>query len=114
MGPTRIGIQLTEIAARAIVNQADYYASQQDETLASRWDKAVSRAIDSLLKMPERGSLCYFQPGKLKMLRRISVPGFPQHLVFYQYMLEERAVRIVHVLHGARDIEAILSRQPGP
>jgi len=30
-------------------------------------------------------------------------------MVFYQYLPGEKAVRIVQVLHGARDLETLLS-----
>lgn len=114
MTSTRIRVHISEVAAKAIIDQADYYASQQDEALAARWEKAVAGSIRSLLRMPERGSLCHFHPAGLRRLRRISVSGFPQHLVFYRYIHEQRIVHIVHVLHGARDIEALLSPQLTP
>lgn len=105
---TGIKIRITELAAHAIVDQAAYYSTRQDELLAARWEIAVEQAIESLLKMPERGSLCHFDSARLKALRRISVAGFPQHLVFYQYIRGPRIVRVVHVLHGARDLETII------
>lgn len=34
---------------------------------------------------------------------------FPKHLVFYRPLPDERGVEIVRVLHGARDLEALMS-----
>jgi hypothetical protein len=43
-------------------------------------------------------------------MRRIAVPGFPRHLVFYEHLSDDAVIRVVHVLlHGARDIEALLA-----
>jgi plasmid stabilization system protein ParE len=38
----------------------------------------------------------------------LAVPGFPKHLVFYRYLAEEDTLRVVHVLHGARNLEVLL------
>ena len=40
------------------------------------------------------------------------VRGFPRHLLIYSYDRESAALRIVHVLHGARNLEAILTGSP--
>jgi len=69
----------------------------------------VDNAIHSLLNWPERGAACRFRSLALAGLRWIFVPGFPKHMVFYQYLPGEKAVRIVQVLHGARDLETLLS-----
>lgn len=106
---TGIRVRITELAAQAIVDQADYYSGRQDDLLAARWENAVAQAVESLLNMPERGSLCRFSSARLKALRRIPVPGLPQHLVFYQYIRDPRLIRVVHVLHGARDIEMLMT-----
>ena len=100
----------TEAAARAITEQAEYYSERQSQSLAERWDNLVRRTILSLRKMPQRGAPCHFGHSELKDLRRISVAGFP-HLIFYRYFPERAVIQIVHVLHGARDIEAVLLRR---
>ena len=38
-----------------------------------------------------------------------TVPGFENHLIFYR--VTEEAIEVFRVLHGARDIEAILSEE---
>lgn len=102
---------ITEAAARSIVEQADYYAVREGAALARRWDAAVGDAIRSLSKTAGRGGLCGFQHPDLKTLRRIPVPGFRRHLIFYQYSREESLVRVVQVLHGARNLQSILKRE---
>jgi plasmid stabilization system protein ParE len=68
----------------------------------------VDNAVRSLLDWPERGTLCRFRSPVLIDLRWRSIPGFPKHMVFYRYIQQEQAILIVQVLHGARNLEAIL------
>jgi toxin ParE1/3/4 len=104
---TRITLEITITAASAIVEQADFYGERSD-SVAHQWEKAVHRVIQSLLRFPDRGARCHFSHPHLQALRRVPVPGFPQHLIFYRHVREENLVLIVHVLHGARDIEKLL------
>jgi plasmid stabilization system protein ParE len=103
-----IELQISEAAAVSIVEQADYYGQAKDLELAQQWEAAVDQAVDSLLTWPERGAHCRFHASALAGLRWIFVPGFPKHMVFYRYLHQERAIRIVQVLHGARNLETVL------
>ncbi|WP_446745250.1 type II toxin-antitoxin system RelE/ParE family toxin [Silvibacterium acidisoli] len=105
-------LQITTAAASAIVEQADFYDGRSD-SIAHKWEEAVHAAIRSLLTMPDRGARCHFTHPQLQAMRRIPVPGFPQHLIFYRHIREENLVLIVHVLHGARDIEELLGNLEG-
>ena len=102
-----IALRVTEAAALSIVEQADYYRQSSGEPLAARWEAAVDEAVRSLLHMPERGTLCGFRSAALGGLRWIHVAGFPSHMIFYRYLQTERAVSVIQVLHGARDVESI-------
>jgi toxin ParE1/3/4 len=104
-----IELRISEAAALSIVEQADYHEQASDRALAQRWEAAVDQAIHSLSNWPERGAACRFRSAALTGLRWIFVPGFPKHMVFYRYLPEEKAVRIVQVLHGARDLETLLN-----
>lgn len=104
-----IELRISEAAALSIVEQADYYEQASDRALAQRWEAALDGAMRSLLSLPERGAPCKFRSPALAGLRWIFVPGFPKHMVFYQYLPGEKAVRIVRVLHGARDLETLLN-----
>ena len=86
---------------------------QQDDELAARWEEAVRQAILSLRKLPGRGVLCHFRAAELESMRWISIQGFSQHKIFYRYLRREAVIRIIHVLHGARDAESIFS-DPAP
>lgn len=102
---------ITETAARAIVEQANYYAMREGSALAARWEAAVWQALSSLPKIPGCGAPCAFRSPELKNLRRVAVPGFARHLIFYEHLREQGILRVVHVLHGARDIESLLRKQ---
>jgi plasmid stabilization system protein ParE len=80
--------------------------------LAQRWEEAVDQAAQSLLNLPERGPPCRFRSRALAGLRWIFVPGFPKHMVFYRFSPEGASIRIVQVLHGARNLETILDEEP--
>ncbi len=103
-----IALHISEAAALSIIEQADYYQQASDAGLESRWESAVDQAMHSLLHWPERGTLCRFRSASLADLRWISISGFPKYLVIYRYIPQEEAVLIVQVLHGARNLEAIL------
>jgi len=102
-----LSLEILAAAAQEIVDQASYYREESpDSSLDSKWDHAVSQTVQSLLTMPERGSRCNFQLPELREMRWIPISGFPKHIVFYLFLAEERVVRVVHVMHGARDLEA--------
>jgi plasmid stabilization system protein ParE len=103
-----IELRISEAAALSIVEQADYYMQASDVALAQRSEEAVDQATHSLLNSPERGAPCRFRSPALAGLRWIFVPGFPKHMVFYRFFPDEAIIRIVHVLHGARNLETIL------
>lgn len=106
-----IQLRISEAAALSIVEQADYYQQVADLLLVSQWELAVDQAINSLLSLPERGAPCRFRPPALADLRWIFVPGFPKHMVFYRYLPQEEAILIIHVLHGARNLETLLDEE---
>jgi plasmid stabilization system protein ParE len=107
-----IELRISEVAARSIVEQADYYAEASYSALAQRWEEAVDQATQSLLNLPMRGTRCRFRSPALSGLRWIFVPGFPKHMVFYRFSPEDASIRIVQVLHGARNLETILDEEP--
>jgi len=102
-------LRITETAALAIVEQADYYLQESDGALAQRWSESVDRAMHSLLQFPERGALCHFRSASLEGMRWIFVPGFKRHIVFYRFLREEHVVLVVHVLHSSRNLRAIFA-----
>ena len=107
--PRPVRLQVLPAAAHSIVEQADYYELKQNEVLALRWQLAVDKAIQSLLRSPRKGSPCRFPSPLLADLRRIPIPRFPKHYVFYRFTEEQNTLIVINVIHGARDLESLLS-----
>ncbi len=58
-----------------------------------------------VVKTPSAGALCDFKSTELHDVRRISLAGFPKHLLFYEF--KEKEILVLRVLHGARDLESL-------
>jgi toxin ParE1/3/4 len=99
-------ISISAAAASDIVEQADWYGAQSGQSLAARWEKAVTSAMLRIAKAPGAGALCSFGSSKLHRVRRTIIAGFPKHLIFYR--LSNGEVLVLRVLHGARDLERLL------
>jgi toxin ParE1/3/4 len=52
--------------------------------------------------------LCGFRKAALRGVRRWPVKGFEKWLIFYQP--KRNGVEIIHIIHGNRDIEALLNK----
>jgi toxin ParE1/3/4 len=66
----------------------------------------VTSAVLRIVETPGAGALCDFKSTALRGLRRISLAGFPKHLLFYEF--KEKKILVLRVLHGARDLESLL------
>jgi toxin ParE1/3/4 len=81
------------------------YISVDNPDAALRLIEAVEQAFERLSEMPEIGSIREFANPRLSGVRMWPVPKFPRYLIFYQ--VTEDNIRILRVLHGARDLPAI-------
>ena len=97
---------LTDAAIADILDQADWYRRQSGRPLAQRWEKAVTSAISFVLRHPAAGSPCTFSSPELHGIRRMAIPRFPKHLLFYRF--EGKEVLVLRIVHGARDLETLL------
>lgn len=104
-----MNVEFLPAASRAILDQADYFELQASDTLALRWRIAVNEAVRSLFKFPLVGSPCRFSAPALIGLRRIPIPHFQKYLLFYRYSEATSTLEIVHITHGARDLETLLA-----
>jgi len=75
-------------------------------SIADRFVEAVFAAFDDLAEMPGKGSPKHFRLPRLAGLRSWWVPGFPKHLIYYR--ATDEAIIIYAVIHGARDVRAVL------
>jgi toxin ParE1/3/4 len=96
---------LSDASVADILEQGDWYVDQSGETLAKRWEKAVTKAVLSVVSRPTSGAPCTFQSPELHGVRRVAISGFPKHLLFYRF--DGEAIFILRVVHGARDLERL-------
>jgi toxin ParE1/3/4 len=97
----------SDAAIADILEQADWYLQQSGRDLALRWEKAVTGAIQQVLRYPAVGPLCTFRSPELHDVRRTTVPKFPKHLLFYSF--DEKEIFVLRIVHGARDLERLFS-----
>lgn len=71
---------------------------------AMRFLDAAQNTINSLLENSHRGALLRTQNERLSGVRWVPVVGFNTYMVFY---LADTEVRVIRVLHGARDLPAL-------
>ena len=94
------------LAWREINAQLDYLEEQAGLETAERFLDQLMSSFEDLARMPKIGFLCGFRKPATRRLRRWPVKGFENWLIFYQPRRD--GVEIVHVMHGARDIESLL------
>jgi toxin ParE1/3/4 len=94
---------LSDASVADILEQADWYVAQSGKTLANRWEKPVTNVVLRVVSRPASGTPYTFQSPELYAVRRITISGFPKHLLFYRFDGEE--ILILRVVHGARDLE---------
>jgi toxin ParE1/3/4 len=90
-------------ARRDILLNAEYLEEHGGIELAQRFLVATQTTFEALAKMPKLGGLCAFQSPALRRIPRWPVKGFENWLIFYQ--VKRDGIEIVHLIHGARDIE---------
>ena len=105
-----VRIVRTKRALRDLDEQATFIQKDSPQA-AIRFLEAAEAAFELLARTPQLGSL-YELPGpKFTGMRMWTIKGLQHYLVFCRPI--ERGVEIVRVLHGARDIPAILDEQQG-
>jgi toxin ParE1/3/4 len=93
-------------AREDILRQYEYYLSEANETVAARFLNAVEFAIGQVCGSSGIGAQKILANSKLAGLRSWPVRGFSEIRVYY--LVLEKKVRVVRVLHGKRDIDSIL------
>jgi plasmid stabilization system protein ParE len=91
-------------AWREINAELDYLEEQAGLETAERFLDNLISSFEFLAQTPKVGVRCGFTRPSTRKLRRWQVKGFENWLIFYHPKLYG-----VEVLHGARDIESLLS-----
>jgi|AGSF01.1.fsa_nt_gi Plasmid stabilization system protein len=98
-------ILITPKASQDIDNHFAYI-HQNNVDAALRFFDAVRETLAKLAKISAAGRLYPVNNQHLEGLRRWQVKGFENYLIFY--LTSEGNIKIVRILHAARDIEEIL------
>lgn len=99
-------ISIRPQAETDLAEQFAYYMEKADAEIAEKFLSMVQYTAEGLLAQPGKGVKRLFRNPKLQHLRMYPVEGFERHLIFYFEI--ENGVDIVRVLHGARDIPAVI------
>jgi toxin ParE1/3/4 len=93
------------VAERDVVEAAVYIAAD-NPAAATRFLDAVDRTIRALRERSGAGRPRSFDNPALFGLRSRLVKGFANYVVFYRQV--DGGIEVLRVLHGARDIDALL------
>ena len=92
-----------------LLEQFVYFGEQGGVELAERYFGAVNETCLQLVRHPRSGQLYDSAIARLDGLRRSSVKGFENYLVFY--LSSENGIDVVRIPHGARDIHGIFAEE---
>jgi toxin ParE1/3/4 len=92
-----------------MLRQVDWYEEQGLSAVADRFVAAVFAGIQAAIKTPKAGAPRRSGNPALAGLRTWPVKGFDEFRVYY--VTREDIFVVVRVLHGRRDIDAILGKQ---
>lgn len=93
-------------AAESDVDAAAQFIARDNLDAALRFYDSVESTYRQIRDHPTRWPRYELDDPRLANLARCSVVKFPKYLVFYR--VEGPQVEVIRVLHGARDIPAIL------
>jgi toxin ParE1/3/4 len=97
-------------ADRDLDDQAAYLAVEANLETALRFYDAASITFGKLANIPGIGERWPSANPRLAGLRVWRIEGFEKHLIFYR--AADDGIEIVRILHGARDIDAVLETEP--
>jgi toxin ParE1/3/4 len=94
-------------ARRDLVEAYRYYVRKADRRTAERFFARAESTFERLAALPEAGAL--YDPGRpsLAGLRYPPIQKFPSQIAFYKPIAG--GIEVYRVLHGARDLDGILT-----
>lgn len=102
-------LRLSPLAEQDLEELARHIALDSIEA-AKRFQQAAIETGFDLLEFPEAYAVIDLEVGQELGLRKRSVKGFPNHLIFY--IVSDDAVVIQRFIHGARDLPAAIREEP--
>ena len=95
---------------RDLIDLATYIA-QDNMNFSDKFLTAAEETFKQLAQTPKMGKVREFDNPNLADVRQQPIKGFKNYLVFY--LTKDSDVEILRVLHGRRDIDAILNEDLG-
>ena len=89
------------------LDEISAYVGTENPRASVRFLEAAQAAFEQIAKMPGLGALRDYGNPALVGLRVLIVPGFGKYGIYY--LTTADTVEILHVLHGARDLDAIFA-----
>jgi plasmid stabilization system protein ParE len=81
------------------------FIAEDNPDAATRLVEAAYETFSMLAANPELGCRRKFRNPRLRNVRSFRVSGFDNYLIFYRAVGE--GIQVLHVYHGARDLEAL-------
>lgn len=103
------GLRLLSSADADLDEQFDYLLVHAGAAVAMRFADAFWTTTRRAQESPRSGVPRATENPRLQGLRSIRLVGFDSHILFY---LDREEVVAVRLLHGARDIGAIIADEP--
>ena len=75
---------------------------------ARRFLLAARKTYNNLAAIPEMGALWTPENPHFQGLRYFPIPRYPNYVIFYRPLPD--GVEILHILHGARDLQSVLAK----
>ncbi len=100
-------VRYRESARDDVLRQFRYYLIDQNlPEIAERFKDAIRHTVGALRKHPLIGARYQSANHRLRDLRSWPVAGFEAIRIYY--LVDARAIQVVRVLHGKRDVKLIL------
>jgi toxin ParE1/3/4 len=93
-------------ADRDLDRQAEYFLDRKTPATAERWYERTAASFEFLVRQPGIGTAWESRHPALAGIRTWPVDGLPKHIIFYRPIAD--GIEVVRILHGARDLEAVL------
>ena len=93
-----------------LIDLATYIANNNMD-VSDKFLAAAEETFKQLAQTPEIGRMREFDNPNLADIRQQAIKGFRNYLVFYR--TRDADVEILRVLHGRRDIDAVLDEDLG-
>ncbi len=81
------------------------FIAKDNPDAATRVVEAAFKTFDTLATTPRLGRPRRFANSRVKDIRSLRIASFPNYLIFYRAIAD--GVQVLHVYHGAQDLERL-------